>query len=80
MMMVHLGILGWQQAFTAVGLSPTTEQVSPDFHLVHPLSRLFVFLFFAAGCVIKLVMYQVYHTVETACRHFRRAPTLRCNT
>ncbi|CAM9451377.1 unnamed protein product [Ectocarpus sp. 8 AP-2014] len=28
MMVLHLGVLGWQQAFTPVGLSPTTEQVS----------------------------------------------------
>ncbi|CAN0403148.1 unnamed protein product, partial [Ectocarpus sp. 13 AM-2016] len=27
MMVLHLGVLGWQQAFTPVGLSPTTEQV-----------------------------------------------------
>ncbi|CAN0515808.1 unnamed protein product [Ectocarpus sp. 12 AP-2014] len=26
MMVLHLGVLGWQQAFTPVGLSPTTEQ------------------------------------------------------
>ncbi|CAM9280137.1 unnamed protein product [Pylaiella littoralis] len=26
MMVVHLGVLGWQQAFTPVGLSPNTEQ------------------------------------------------------
>lgn len=27
MMLVHLGVLGWQQAFSPVGLSPSTEQV-----------------------------------------------------
>ncbi|CAM9690629.1 unnamed protein product, partial [Laminaria digitata] len=27
MMIVHLGVLGWQQAFSPVGLSPSTEQV-----------------------------------------------------
>lgn len=29
MMLVHLGVLGWQQAFSPVGLSPSTEQVRP---------------------------------------------------
>ena len=36
MMVVHLGVRGWQQAFTPVGLSPNTEQVctpSPDIAL-----------------------------------------------
>lgn len=28
-MVVHLGVLGWQQAFSPVGLSPGTQQVGP---------------------------------------------------
>lgn len=31
MMLVHLGVLGWQQAFSPVGLSPSTEQVRPSY-------------------------------------------------
>lgn len=31
MMVVHLGVRGWQQAFTPVGLSPNTEQVCDPF-------------------------------------------------
>ena len=30
-MVVHLGVRGWQQAFTPVGLSPNTEQVCIPF-------------------------------------------------